>query len=302
MPQRMEDLIPPPHEGKVYEPPDVFNPYLHPPPGEIDVLAIAELGPDFRPIRDPTWATMEEFYEPVSTDISSQHTFLPPGQGVDLETKGGDYMCDGTYDSFCDRTWSNGCLLSGHNDNRGRMTLDSYSGWILLNLPKVRYGVVVVKFQTWHKSESNRRTDGWTSVNNGQDADADTSVGTGVVSAGVMSNGSSGNISDDGALAAEGASDDSDGIQRRAWKGGKAKIPEYCDSFEFQYAINGTITSLTKNEFESRLNKVQRVVEVITLLDDPDFTNGHVVDLPLAVRIVGCGRQKVFSLTHVYWA
>ena len=296
MPQRMKDMIPPPHEGKVYEPPDIFNPYLHPPHGEIDVLAIAELGTEFRPIRDPTWANMEKFYQPAAADISSKYQSFPPGQGVGLDTKGGDYMCDGTYDSFCDRTWSNSCLLAAHNDGRGHMKFDSHSGWILLDLPQVRYGVVVVKFQTWHGSESNQMTEGWSSVNDEHDGGENLDEDGGDLSENSHSNHT------DNSVGSDGATDDTDISQRNLWKGGKGEIPEYCDSFEFQYAINGTMKSLTRHEFESKLFKIQRVVEVITLLDDQEFTNGQVVDLPVAMRILGCGRQKVFSLTHVYWA
>ena len=295
----MKELIPPPHEGKVYEPPDIFNPYLHPPHGEFDVLAIAELGPDFRPVRNPTWATMEKFYQPAASSASSKFVNLSPGRGVDLDTKGGDYLCDGTYDSFCDRTWSNSCLLSAHNDGRGHMKFDSYSGWILLDLPQVRYGVVIVKFQTWHGSGSNKRTEGWTTVNNEHDGTFETTTSG---EKGHDDEGDGEDQSDSNTVEGDINDIDRSRYHRRMWSGGDKEIPKYCDAFEFQYVINGTMTSLTRNEFQSKLHQVQRVVEVITLLDDPNFTNGEVVDLPVAMRIVGCGRDKVFSLTHVYWA
>jgi hypothetical protein len=44
------------------------------------------------------------------------------------------------------------------------------------------------------------------------------------------------------------------------------------------------------------------VIEYLTLLDDPNYTGGATKNVELAIRMTGCGRSKVFGLTHVYWA
>ena len=46
----------------------------------------------------------------------------------------------------------------------------------------------------------------------------------------------------------------------------------------------------------------QRVVEILSLLEDPSYTGGEAREVEVAIRIKGCGRQKTFGLTHVYWS
>ena len=77
--------------------------------------------------------------------------------------------------------------------------------------------------------------------------------------------------------------------------------PEYCDEFKFEYAINEEITSLNKDEFLGRIHQVQRVVETITILKDPNYTGGVEKEVEIAMRLTGCGRIKTFHLYHVYW-
>ena len=77
---------------------------------------------------------------------------------------------------------------------------------------------------------------------------------------------------------------------------------DYCDEFKFDFAIDETVTSWTKDEFLERLHQVQRVVETVTILKDPNYTGGEEKETEVAFRISGCGRQRTFLLTHVYWA
>ena len=48
--------------------------------------------------------------------------------------------------------------------------------------------------------------------------------------------------------------------------------------------------------------EIVRVVELFSILEDPNYTGGEEKDVEVGLRIVGCGRSKTFSLTHVYWA
>ena len=47
---------------------------------------------------------------------------------------------------------------------------------------------------------------------------------------------------------------------------------------------------------------LQRVVEVVKLLDDPAYTGGETEEVELAIRMVGCGTSRVHLVNHVYWA
>ncbi len=79
--------------------------------------------------------------------------------------------------------------------------------------------------------------------------------------------------------------------------------PGYCDDFRFEFAIDGVITSWDKDEFGQHVASIQRVVEVVTIVEDPELTNGgEEREIEFAVRMFGCGTEKEFQLTHVYWA
>ena len=54
-------------------------------------------------------------------------------------------------------------------------------------------------------------------------------------------------------------------------------------------------------EKDEQKKQLQRVVETLTLLDDPDFTSESKA-VEIAVRMRGCGRQCTFGVSHVYWA
>merc|ERR1712157_428211 len=69
----------------------------------------------------------------------------------------------------------------------------------------------------------------------------------------------------------------------------------------FQYAINGHITSLQKDEFEAKKTNPQTSVELFTVLDDSDMTNGQPVDIEVAIRLQNCDKCSI-RLKHVYWA
>jgi hypothetical protein len=73
--------------------------------------------------------------------------------------------------------------------------------------------------------------------------------------------------------------------------------------FQFQYALSDDIvTTLDKDAFLERKYEVGKNLELLTILDDPSYTDGANKDMQIAIRMLGCGRRKVFKLTHVYWA
>ena len=80
------------------------------------------------------------------------------------------------------------------------------------------------------------------------------------------------------------------------------KLYDYCAELRFEYAIDGKITSLSLDEFQAKRQQVQRVVETVTLLNDPNYTGGMEQEVEVAFRITGCAQTHAFKITHVYWA
>ncbi|KAG7348320.1 hypothetical protein IV203_017025 [Nitzschia inconspicua] len=251
MPPDMAKLVPQP-DAPLYDPPENFIKDLHPPAGALDLLNIVEAGVDFRSTLNPDYSA-EHYKKPT---FSSPAT-MPFGKGVGLISKAGDQFCDGTADSFCGKGALDDCLLAGTNDSRNGLVFDGFSGWVVLNIPDLKFGYVALKFETWHKSGENSQTRDFTSEN-GESA------------------------------------------IRRDLKGDEA--PEYCDAFKFEYAIDGKVTVLSKDEFLEKVRLVQRVVETITILKDPDYTGGQEKEVEVAFRITGCERIKTFVFSHIYWA
>jgi hypothetical protein len=251
MPLEMAQSIPE-SDRPLYNPPERFNPDLHPPPGSIDVVNILEAGVPFKPILNPDYGS--SYYKKPSF---AKPPKMPVGKGVGLVTKAGDEYCDGTIYSFCDKGPSNNCLLLGHNDGRGGLVVDGLSGWTVMNIPDLLHGYISLKFETWHQSGENIRTTGWNTENN------------------VTSTG------------------------RRL---GGPPPPAYCDDFKFEFALDGEVTSWSKDEFLVHLKNVQRVVETVTILKDPNFTGGVEKEVEVAFRFTGCSRVKTFFFSHIYWA
>lgn len=264
-----------------YDPPDVYNPTIDPPLGEIDVLAIVENGVDFAPnqarIRDSAENMQGRDFSKLPPGRGSKFspTIITGGKGWELRSAAasvGTDNCDGQYDSFCHRTGR--CLMYGHNDERVGLIFDGYSGWMIFNLPKVEHGVIMIKVHTW-AFDAPVATRGWCSENNvlpcthRELSVADTNHTTAMTT--------------------------SSSRQRQL----KPKVPDYCEQFTFEFAIDGIVTTWDKNTWGGKIKYAQRVVEFIPLLEDETWTTPK--DVELAIRLTGCGRQKPIELTHIYW-
>jgi hypothetical protein len=278
-----------PSDKNIYEGPDIFNPSLHPPKGAVDVLSIVEAGPTFQPVLVPQYA--HAFYKKPKFETRPK---VPVGKGVFLDTYAGDYYCDGTVDSWCDRGNDQSCLMKHHNDGRNGIKFDGYSGWIVMNLPDVLHGFIVVKIETWHPKDYIPKTKGWASINNEvetpQQLLGNTSMST--------------SIGDEMDIP-ETLNKSSRALTRtRHLKKKKNQPQPYCDQFQLQIAIDGAITSYNVTEFDKLEKKghIDRVIETFVLLNDQEYTGGEEKEVEAGIRISGCGRQKTFSLNHVYWA
>lgn len=93
-----------------------------------------------------------------------------PGEGWATEGHPAGY-CDGTSNAICYREKTSHCLMSSHNDARGHMKGDALSGWLVLQLKDVTSGLFMARMEPYHQYKTNKRTDGWTEVNNGRKDD-----------------------------------------------------------------------------------------------------------------------------------
>jgi hypothetical protein len=164
-------------------------------------------------------------------------------------------------------------MLYGHNDHRGGLIFDALSGWLILKLEQVKHGLITLKIEDWHW-DKNPSTENWFCENN----DCPTRSLRGIEDA---------------------AARERDFPDRR--RRTKAKVPDYCNAFEFEFAIDGEVTTWDLEEWKSREQTGARVAQFWTLLDDPDFTD-EPRDVELAIRMKGCERIKTFKLTHIYWS
>ena len=244
-------------EKMLYEGPDVPNPLLMVPEGEIDVEAIVSnrrLSDVYPPIF---------MHQPSANKVKSIQPDQQHLRGRNLETiqtgKGWQFNnalpgnCDGTSTGICGRLKNDDCLMYGHMDQRGGILGNALSGWFVVTLPQVTAGLVIVKFESWHLKGESKVTAGWTEVNNGE--------------------------------------------YNRDLKVQALPLPE---DFMLDYAIDGKITTLNLTQFQEVHAYPQRVVETLVLLDDPDMKETK--DLEVAIRLRNCGRECIWSFTHVYWS
>jgi hypothetical protein len=287
-----------------YEGPDAHNTCYDIPADGTDVLAVIAGRRRLHALdqpREPFSEWQDEWNEPANVlfrestgtnttlpmelDIPSRRlgtTGIVPGKGWQVVDEPAG-KCDGEYDSICGREITSDCPLRGHHDARGFLIGTGYSGWVVMDIPDMKEGILLLKFFTWMKGETVTRTKDWKSVNNEERMLRSAALNYQNVSTDVL---------DD---EYEYLDDESESLhnERR-----RLEIP---DTFMFDYAINGKITTLNKDQFTEKLKSVQRVVDIITLLDDPNFATAA-TKVEVAFRMHGCGQDCALALTHVYWA
>jgi hypothetical protein len=327
MPLEMRRRINDP-EPNLYNPPDLYNPFLDPPPQDsnaINVLSIVEGGTEFEPLLYSSRSTVEdvargggdlgdgrgplEYYDIDNAIASSMPILMPdrfePGRGIFLNTvPGADDLCDGSYTSFCNRGASNDCLLGGMNDYRGGLHFDCLSGWLIFNVPRIMHGIIMIKLETYH--EASPLTQGWTSINNNTDVSS-SSTATATSEGGKLG-GTEENHNPDADSSRHHHQEERQPPQQRslqsdtkkqAKKKNKKKGPpesdRWCDEFAFEYALNGQVTKWNKFDFfDLHLQTIQRTVSIVTLLDDEkvDDSLTSLSNFQVAIRMTGCGRNN----------
>jgi hypothetical protein len=165
---------------KVYDGIDVLPPFWKIPEGDVDVHAIALVSTYAPPELDQTWvdndgedveeaeasrrslrraatdiidfAASDDSYKKSGTAFrgDSRHVEISddviPGLGWSLDSKSTGY-CDGSpMSADCKRT-DHDCLLYGHNDARNVLSGDGLSGWLVIDVPDVKKGLIFAKIQ-----------------------------------------------------------------------------------------------------------------------------------------------------------
>ena len=152
---------------------------------------------------------------------------------------------------------------------------------------------ILAKIEPWHAKDSNPLTEGWKTINNEPELPGRTDE----------ENDSSGGrrlVEERRAEILNHTHVHAPAQSRR--RGLKDKKVDYCKDFRFEYAIDDQeVKSLSISEYNKIQYRTQRVVDIVTLLNEPE-TWGEERDVQLAMRMTGCGRDKVFSLNHVYWS
>jgi len=279
-----DGYIPTNDEAMLYEGPDEHNTCFDIPEGEIDVFNVVtgrrQLNVGFQSLSVPDTPkigdSMNDSLTPLTRNLEDSIT---PGKGwqVTGEPQG---LCDGTYNATCGRSTNSECVLYGHHAGRGAIIGNEFSGWLVMSLNDLKEGIIILKLHTWHKENESTITKGWTSVGNKRRR--------------LRSYDNPGQPNDF-------AFDSATSVENDRRRLISYDTPELPDDFTFDYAIDGKITTLTKSQFLEQKKKIQRVVETITILDDPNFTSES-KDVEIAIRLRRSGRGIVFGVSHVYWA
>jgi hypothetical protein len=162
-----------------------------------------------------------------------------------------------------------------------------------MTLEDLKEGIIVLKLHTWHVDSESTKTQGWDTVNGEA---ARRRLGDNRFN--ILSEVAKETDPSRQFVEVDEAVDENG---ERVLKMRSYDTPDLPDTFVFEYAIDGKITTLTRDQFLEQKKSVQRVVETITMLDDPGFTTVS-KNVEIAIRMRGCGRECTFAVSHVYWA
>ena len=224
-----------------------------------------------------------------SRNLNSDSNEVIPGQGWTVGDEKTGY-CDGSPTSNCNRR-NGGCTLYSHNDGRPYLGGDGLSGWLVVNIPEVKEGLVFARMEVsvlyyllvsmtlypyriyrnnlishiydsfllqWWRPRDVPTTRNWTEVNNGG---------------------------------------------RRELK---TPVPEWPDDTMVDIAANGKILkSFNKEEWMQWKEQIAYNEAFYPLLDDKDLVKGdkaEPVELGFRIRSETNPRGAAISITHIYYA
>ena len=204
--------------------------------------------------------------ETRSLEASKKEEIIP-GRGWEMEGwMHTNGYCDGSSMSTCGRNPGSTCLALGHNDQHLGLSGNSLSGWLVFTVPKVKEGIILVRMEWWCQGKVTIAKD-WTEVNDGKTADTTPYA------------------------------------QRQLKPGPDQVIPA---DFEMDYAINGAIKTMKREEWMSHAGEPAKNCAVWPLLNDEEMAKredweGEEVEVAIRVRSESKPRTAV-CISHVYYA
>ena len=190
--------------------------------------------------------------------------------------------CDGSTMSTCKRHKDSDCLLYGHNDSHGGIAGDGLSGWLVIQIPKLKLGIITAKFEWWSTRDLHRTKD-WTEVNDGKTTDTTPYEHDTAEEARVW----------------DGSVDE----RRRL----KAAIPEYPEDSKFDFALNGKIfKTMDLDEFKFFRAEMNYNNAHFAIMDDQEMAtrdwDGEPAELGIRLRSETDPRALVLTVNHIYYA
>lgn len=258
----------------IYYPPELIGPWNVPPDNDIDIEKIAGA---------------RRLNEVVSIDDPDK---VIPGYGYDVRW-GKPGVCDGTAHSWCDKHEEATCLMGGTQDNHGMICFNGLSGWVVFDVKGVKNGFIGAKMESWHLAKDNKVTAGWTEVNNGGKGNYEKSGRARILH---EQNQRAMALDQIRLMDEEIEREILQDPERRLLKGGKS-----CglgENYIFEFAINGKITSWTKEQFCEQYTRLAYNTDMVRFMDDEKQSG----DFELALRIKNNGSTEEMCITHLYWS
>jgi hypothetical protein len=232
-------------------------------------------------------------------DSSSKEEIIP-GRGWQVEgwvdTNG---FCDGSSMSTCARSPDATCLLSGHNDQHLGLVGNSLSGWLVFTVPRVKEGIVLVRMEWWCGTQV-PITNGWTEVNDGKTTDTTPYTQRQLENVLPLDKHEPPDVIIDPAF---------DG-DYSLYSHRELRKPTPDDlvpaDFEMDYAINGEIKTMNREEWLLHIGEASKNCAVWPLLNDDEMAkreNWQGEELEVAIRFRSKEKPRAgFCISHVYYA
>ena len=229
--------------------------------------------------------------EKDTEEIDSAGSIIP-GRGWEVHGAGDrtamKAFCDGSAQSECGREPDQKCLMYGANDKHMDVWGNSLSGWLVFTVPKVREGIILLRMEWWcgKGGKDQMITKDWTEVNNGMTSD--TTPWNETAHREMMQTSMNFNEKE---------------AHRNLGKPGKDQlVPK---DLKFDYAINGVIKTMDREEWLPYTQEASKNCAVWPVLDDITMAekdwDGEPVEVAVRFRSES-DPHATYCISHVYYS
>jgi hypothetical protein len=194
-----------------------------------------------------------------------------------------DGFCDGSSMSACGRVPGGTCLASGHNDQHVGLAGNSLSGWLVFLIPKVKEGIVLARMEWWC-GVNPEITANWNDVNDGKTNDNTRHLV---------------NSQRQGPIPS--SSEDA-----KRFLGKPTPDDLVPSDFAMDYAVNGVIKTMYREEWMSHITEHSKNCAVWPLVNDLEMAkreNWEGEELEVAIRFRSESNPRAgFCVSHIYYA